>query len=160
MKISKRFSRFQHDFPDFGMIFQIPTIFFRFQQPFFFFLLQQLTEPTDTHPHPKPTRPIFLAVGFGFLCPSTRRWRVEFGLGPKPTRPDLWIALTVKKANLHLDAQTTWKKCQTTPSWFTWTSKWWVFFFFSDLETSCRRWRGESIPNEQMLTCLIINLNS
>ena len=34
------------------------------------------------------------------------------------------------------------------------------FFFFSDLETSCRRWRGESIPNEQMLTYLIINLNS
>ena len=51
------------------------------------------SDPTDANHYRKPNRPIFPAVGFGLLRPSTRRRRVESGLGRKPTRPDPWTAL-------------------------------------------------------------------
>ena len=51
------------------------------------------SDPTDANHDRKPNRPIFPAVGFGLLRPSTRRRRVESRLGRKPTRPDPWTAL-------------------------------------------------------------------
>ena len=99
--------------PVFGGIFQFPAKFSSFRQEFsvsgensrfrrrFFFRSRCFfnsgtrSDPTDANHYRKPNRPIFPAVGFGLLCPSTRRRRVESGLGRKPTRPDPWTALAV-----------------------------------------------------------------
>ena len=90
---------FGENFPVFGEIFQIPTRISSFRQKFqilatlfsnfdAFLNSNNRSDPTDANQHRKPNRPIFLAVGFGLLCPSTRRRRVESGMGRKPTRLD------------------------------------------------------------------------
>ena len=92
-------------------IFQFPANFSSFRQEFSvsgensrfrhafssdldaFFNSGTRSDPTDANHDRKPNRPTFPAVGFGLLRPSTRRRRVESGLGRKPTRPDPWTAL-------------------------------------------------------------------
>ena len=65
-----------------------------------FFNSGNRSDPTDANHHRKPNRPIFPAVGFGLLRSSTRRRRVESGLGRKPTRPDPWTALLAAMSHL------------------------------------------------------------
>ena len=55
--------------------------------------LDELAKIVECKKNDQLVRPIFPAVGFGLLRPSTRRRRVESGLGRKPTRPDPWTAL-------------------------------------------------------------------
>ena len=55
--------------------------------------LPEQIEPTEHYPNPKPTQLIDAGGRFRAPQPSTRRRRVGFGLGRKPTRPDPWTAL-------------------------------------------------------------------
>ena len=95
----REFSSFWPNFPVSGKNFQfpakIPDSGVAFSSDFdAFFNSSNRSDPTCANHHRKPNRSIFPAVGFGLLCPSTQRRRVESGLGRKPTRPDPWTALT------------------------------------------------------------------
>ena len=57
----------------------------------------QLTKPTDAHPHPKPTQPIFSTVNFGFLHPPPDIGGSSLGWVQNLTRPDLWIGLPCRQ---------------------------------------------------------------
>ena len=90
---------FGENFPDSGKNFQFPAkvpnsgyTFFFFPDFNAFFNSCNRSDPTDANHHKKPNRPIFPAVSFVLLRPSTRRWQVESGwvenrLGPTRGQP-------------------------------------------------------------------------
>ena len=86
-----------------GMIFHIPRYFSDSGDVFFpdfdDFLLRRPTEPTDAHPHPKPTRPIFPVGGSGFLTRHpTPAGRAQNR--PGPTRGQPSVQYLIKKIRL------------------------------------------------------------
>ena len=147
---------------DIEEIFQIPTIFFRFQQPFFFFFTPA-TDRTDWHsPSPETDSTNFSSGWFRVPLPLHPTLAGRVRVGPKTDPARLVDSPNCKKSESSLGCPNNLKKMPNDTFLIYMDIKVvsFFFFFFSDLETSCRRWRGESIPNEQMLTCLIINLNS
>ena len=63
-------------------------------------VLHRLNRPKH-HLNSKPTQPIDVDDQFQVLLPSTRRWRVKFGLGLKSIQTDLWIALILPPSLYH-----------------------------------------------------------
>ena len=73
----REFSSFRRNFPISGKNFQFPAKILDSGDAFSsdfdaFFNSGNRSNPTDANHHRKPNRPIFPAVGFGLLRPSTR----------------------------------------------------------------------------------------